>query len=304
MAGAAIAVLARLGDRTALAQAAGTSGPGSWPSWVLAELSDVFAGEAAPLALPVIRERLARLERRRPDRNAARPLFEAIQSLGDAASESVPELTSLLERRVLLVDVIGTLQVLGTAALQAAPALAAVAANPGPMFVRLRAAAAHRAVTGDEVLARQTAGALPDDGALDIAVLGSLNLLGPVAAGCAPLIQAQLDGAADLQAAARSPVSRDEAAVTLWRITRDAGRCVPLLAAAVRPSHLSGLDAIRALHEIGTCPPACIPTLRQIAQSPTRVLLHTWRQPPHRDDDLLRDAARQLLESADPAQLS
>jgi hypothetical protein len=296
VAGGAIAVLARLGDRTALAQAAGTSDPGSWPSWVLAELADVFAGEAAPLVLPVIRERLARLDRRRPDRDAARPLFEAIQALGDAASESVPELTSLVERRVLLVDVIETLQVLGTAAIEAAPALASIAANAGPMFVRLRAAAAHCAVTGDEILARQTAAAVLDDGALDIAVLASLNLLGPVAAGCAPLIQARLDGAADTIA----PVGRDEAAVTLWRITRDADRCVPLLAAAVRPSHLSGLDAIRALHEIGACPPACIPTLRQIAESPTRVLLHTWRQPPHRDDDLLRDAARQLLELAAP----
>jgi hypothetical protein len=74
------------------------------------------------------------------------------------------------------------------------------------------------------------------------------------------------------------------------------GKCVPLLAAAVRPSHLSALDAIGALHEIGVCPPACVPALRRIAESPIRVLLHTWRQPPRRDDDLLRDAARQLLE--------
>src|SRR5262249_28877724 len=123
------------------------------------------------------------------------------------------------------------------------------------------------------------------------------NLLGPVAADCAPLIQARLDDAADPEAAdVRNPVSRDAAAVTLWRITRDAGRCVPLLAAAVRPSHTSGVDAIRALHEIGACPPACVPALRQIADSPTRVLLHAWRRPPRRDDDLVRDAARQLLE--------
>jgi len=297
VAGAAIAALAGLGERTALARAAGAPGPASWPSWALAELADVFAGEAAPLVLPVIRERLARLARHRADRDEARPLFEAIQSLGDAASESVPELTSLLERRVLPAGAIGALRVLGAAALQAAPALASTAASPGPMFVRLRAAAAHCSVTGDEVLARQTAAALLDDGTLGTAVLASLNLLGPVAADCAPLVQAYLDDtAADPGAAGRSTADRDQAAVTLWRITRDADRCIPLLAAAVRPSHLSGLDAIRALHEIGACPPACVPVLRQIAGSPTRLLLHTWRQPPRRDDDLLRDAARELLE--------
>jgi hypothetical protein len=296
VAGAAIAALARLGDRTALARAAGAPGPASWPSWALAELAGVFAGEAAPLVLPVIRERLAGLSRHRPDRDEARPLFEALQALGHAAGESVPELTSLLERRVLLADAIGVLRVLGTAALQAAPALTSIAASPGPMFVRLRAAAAHCSVTGDEVLARQAAAALLDDGRLDTAVLASLSLLGPVAADCAPLVQAYLDTAADPGAAARSTADRDQAAVTLWRITRDAGRCIPLLAAAVGPSHLSGLDAIRALREIGVCPPACVPVLRQITESPTRLLLHTWRQPPRLDDDLLRDAARELLE--------
>lgn len=60
---------------------------------------------------------------------------------------------------------------------------------------------------------------------LDIAVLASLNVLGPVAADCAPLIQAQLDGAAALEAAARSPVSRDDAAVTLWRDATRPGNC-------------------------------------------------------------------------------
>jgi hypothetical protein len=32
------------------------------------------------------------------------------------------------------------------------------------------------------------------------------------------------------------------------------------------------------------------------ADNPVRMLLSAWREPPRRDDDLLRDAARQLLD--------
>ncbi len=281
--GAAYAVLARLGDQAVLESAGNAADLRAWPSWALATLGGVF-GQDAAFIVPAMRERLARLERR-SSKDFARPLFDAIRSVGEAAHEAVADLTGLLERRVLTFDAIAALGALGSAAMPAAQALAGLAAGNGPMNLRLRAAAAHRAVTGEEVVARQVAAAVLQTGAADWTELITLGLLGSAAADCVPLVEAALS----------SPDDRDHACVTLWQITGDPERCVPLLAAAVTPSAHAGLDALRALRETGVCPPQCVPLLRQIADSPVRMLLSTWREPPRRDDDLLRDAARQLL---------
>jgi len=250
---------------------------------VLAILGEMFGYHAA-FIVPAIRERLARLDRR-SSKDRARPLFDAIRSVGEAAHETVADLTGLLERGGLTFDAIAALEALESAAVPAAQALAGLAAGHGPMVLRLRAAAAHRVVTGEEVVARQVAAAVLQTGAADWTELIALGLLGSAAAGCVPLVEAAL----------ARPHDRDHASVTLWQITRDPERCLPLLAAAVTPSAHAGLDALRALRETGVCPPQCVPLLRQIADSPVRMLLSTWREPPRRDDDLLRDAARQLL---------
>lgn len=286
VAGAALAVLARLGDPAALDSASRAAGPEAWPSWALAALGEVFGRDAA-FIMPAVRERLARLDHR-SDRNAARPLFDAIRSVGPGAQDAVTDLAGLLERRVLTFDAIAALGALGPAALPASQALAGAAAGSNrPLDLRVRAAAAHRAVTGEDAVARQAAAIVLKTGATNwTELIEALGLLGPAAADCVPLIEAAL----------ARPHDRDQACVTLWQITGDPERCTPLLARAVTPSAHAGLDALRALKEAGACPPQCVPLLRQIAGNPVRMLLSGWREPPRRDDDLLRDAARQLLD--------
>jgi hypothetical protein len=142
-------------------------------------------------------------------------------------------------------------------------------------------------VTGEQAVARQAAATVAKTGATNwTGLIKALGLLGPAAADCVPLVEAAL----------ARPHDRDQASATLWQITGDPERCTPLLASAVTPSAHAGLDALRALKETRTCPPQCVPLLRQIADNPVRVLLSAWREPPRRDDDLLRDAARQLLD--------
>jgi len=286
VAGAALTVLARLGDPAVLDRASTAASAEEWPSWALAAVGEVFGREAA-FIVPAVRERLARLDHR-SDTNAARPLFDAIRSVGPAAQDAVADLAGLLGRSVLPFDAIAVLGALGSAALPASQALADAAADTSrPLDLRVRAAAAHRAVTGEQAVARQAAATVAKTGATNwTELIKALGLLGPAAADCVPLVEAAL----------ARPHDRDQASVTLWQITGDPERCTPLLASVVTPSAHAGLDALCALKETRTCPPQCVPLLRQIADNPVRVLLSAWREPPRRDDDLLRDAARQLLD--------
>jgi hypothetical protein len=283
--GAAIAVLARLGDPSALQRAEQASDQWmSWQPWVLAELCEV-AGERAAFLVPVVRKWLAAYAARGDGRGDAKSVLKAVRHLGPAGYETVPDLVSLIERDLYISDVCRELRRMGAAGASASQSLEALAGR-GNQTVRIAAAAAHFAITGHDMLARQVVGITLTENKLDRWSIEPLGSLGPAAAESVPLLEGQLDHP--------SAFSRVDAALALWRITGDIDRSVPVLADEIGASPVV-LEAVDALLEIGIRPDNCVEALHSLANSPYRQVDSARVDPPRRDDDLLRDHALLLI---------
>ena len=283
--GAAIAVLARLGDPPAFERAEQASAQWtSWQPWVIADLCEVF-GERAGFLVPVVRKWMVAYGARADGRGDVKSVLNAVRHLGTASYETVPDLVSLLERDLFVPGICRALRRMGAAAAGASRAFEA-SAGRGGQAVRLGSAAAHLAVTGDDTLARHVVGTVLAGDKLDRWSIEPLGSLGPVALGSVPLLKGLLDDP--------SAFSRVDAALALWRITGDVDRSVPVLAAEIGASP-AVVQATNALLGIGVCPDRCLETLQSIADSPYRQAAGARVDPPKRDDDMLRDHARLLI---------
>lgn len=88
--------------------------------------------------------------------------------------------------------------------------------------------------------------------------------------------------------------TRMAAARAHWRITADPERAAPILAEIAGPSPV-GLQALRALADIGAPPEELRPRLRHWAFSPRRLLATHWPPDNPHPDDELRDTCLRLL---------
>jgi len=252
-------------------------------------------GEQAAFLVPAIR---ARLVAEVPDpewwqENLLIALATALQHLGPAAHAAVPELVTLIERDQATIAACAALGTMGPAASAAADTLR-VATGHTKQYQRMLAAAAHRAVTGDDTVARSVAAEIAQQGALEDWTTMALGRLGPAGEACVPLLEARLETPPEADKAWLSA----RAAHALWQITGETARPVAVLAQQIGATR-AGFFAIKALTEIGIAPQGCADTLRRLVEAPMR-LLHDGRSDPTRhDDDALRDLARRLLSLAE-----
>ena len=253
------------------------------PSEIICDLCTIYGPESEAL-IPELRRRIQALPHTEGSRDAT-ALLGAVQALGSRAIEFLPQLHAMLERRQGLYALVETLGALGTEAGATADLVAAVARDHERQHFRLRAALAHRAVTGEHTLARQVADQVAKSESLDTWSIEPLGLLGPDAHGSTTLLEQQLAGGSGF---------RSEIGLALWRITRDRARSTPVLAQAARFEN-GAIPALQGLLEISDCPDECHETVARYASSQRRILHGSQRRPPRYDDYLLQELACDLL---------
>lgn len=295
-ASAAVAALARLRDPRCLELAARAIAQGMLTGPGLVTVAESHGEQAAAL-VPRLRHQLSgALPEPLRDRlnDPESYVVQALSLLGAAALPAVPDLLGLLEAGRSVRPVLSALARIGPAALPAcgtrdiAALITAALAAAKSDYVRVCAAVALQAVTGDDSLARQLAteiGSRPQWENHTVALLGRL---GPAAAGCAPRIAAGLDST--------DPWTAVRAATAYWNITRQADPGAAVLARRVsaRPD---GQAAVEALLAVRRLPAECRQTVHRLAFAPARLVYDGsphWA--PHADD-ILRDNARALLRS-------
>lgn len=255
------------------------------PLDVLRELCQIY-GPDGDFLITELRRRVNNLPQAQPARGTAE-LIGVIPHLGPGAREFIPTLHAMLEQSQNPYTLIETLGAIGRQASETADLIEAIAHTHDRRHFRLRAARAHRAITGDHTLARHVAAEIAESGKLDHWSIEALGLLGPDAQSCTNLLEAQR--------ASRSHYPTN-VLIALWRITHDREKYAPHLAAMARSSS-DAIPAIQCLLKIGQCPDECRPAITRYADSPERILYPTPRQPPHRGDYLLQRLARKLLSS-------
>jgi hypothetical protein len=255
------------------------------PLDVLRELCQIY-GPDGDFLIPELRRRLNKLSQAQPARGTAE-LISVIPYLGPGAREFLPTLHAMLEQSQNPYILIETLGALGHQASESAGLIEAVARTHDRPHFRLRAARAHRAITGQHTLARHVAAEVAEAGSLDHWSIEAVGLLGPDAQACTDLLEAQRAGQS------RYPAN---VLIALWRTTHDREKYAPHLAAMARSSS-DAIAAIQCLLKIGHCPDECRPAITRYAESRERILYPTSRQPPHKGDYLLQRLARELLSS-------
>lgn len=322
VADAAIGALARLREPDSLDLAERALRRAEWPTAVMKAVCEVF-GERAAVLLPGIREHLgppigepgsgsdsgsrrARRRRRRTGTSpAANPQNAAhaanvLHLLGPAALEAVPDLFALLDAGIAAEPVLRALRKLGPPVFDAAQGsdveatLRKIVFEAKAPVVKIQAAAAHRAIIGDDSLAELVAAEIAEQAEWKRHTWAHLALLGAAAMACAPRVARDL--------AAKDAWTAVSAARTYWRITGDTARAAQILSQHIAAQPV-GLAAIRTLLEMRHCPPSKIADLHYLAHAPQR-LLHDGTQDGSRHaDDTLREAARELLghNSGEPA---
>jgi hypothetical protein len=286
LAAAAWAAAAHLDQRYAMDRIRRITGLSQMPLEVLCELCTIYGSEADVL-IPELQRRIQALPRVEAPRDAT-ALLGAVQALSSRAVEFLPQLHAMLARGQGLYALVETLGALGDEADETADLVAAVARNHERQQFRLRAALAHRTITGEHTLARQVADQIAKSGSLDHSSAKPLGLLGPDAQACTVLLEEQLAQHSGLPS---------EIQLALWRITRNRDQCQPLLARSAK-SPSSAIPALQGLLEIGECPDDCHDAIAQYASSQQRILHNTRLRPPRHDDYLLQELAFELLAAA------
>ncbi|MGW5768032.1 hypothetical protein ACWEVY_02645 [Streptomyces longwoodensis] len=251
-------------------------------------------------------------------RDRVRPLLardvpvrtEAVTVLGVAgAPESVEEAVRLVEgapgpppgayrvarAAAAVTEAFGAVALLGAlgpaAGDRAARALLAEATGGGHSTVALYAAMAHHRVTGDPGPALDRLRAEGPGTWLDF-----VGDLGPAGAPLLPWAEERL--------APGTPAEvRAAAARAVWRVTgRTEDTVEPLArrAAAGEGDHRSRLDAVRELTRMGLLPRWGTAPLRDVADADRRVVSGLGPDDGPHPDDVLRDAVRTLLATAEP----
>ncbi|HEV2638554.1 MAG TPA: HEAT repeat domain-containing protein [Actinocrinis sp.] len=297
-AAAALSALARLRDESALESAERALFGDVWPGSAIRDVCEAFGGRAAVL-IPLLRRHLLAEERAVPRielrfQNQVIEVCGALRAVGAPAAEAVPELIALLGRGRNTAAVLWTLAEAGPAigdksvAAAAADAIVQVVGRLRSQPEGVAAAAAHRAVSGEEWLAVDIVRRIADGGYLDDFTPQQLGRLGPTAVDCVPLLTKLMDGPKTWPSV--------RAARAYWQITGDARRPIALLARHVAATPL-GLFAVSALLEMRRCPDEVLRTLHHLADAPQRLIPHSssGQVSGQHDDDTLRDRARALL---------
>lgn len=286
IAAAAWTVAARIGKQHTLSYLNTTSALPRMPVDILRELCEIYGSDADCL-IQELRRRIEAIPRSQAPRDAG-TLIGAVRDLDARAYEFVPLLCGLIESGQGLYALLETLGSFGPAAEGAADLIETVARTHERQHFRIRAARAHRAITGQATLARLVTNQIAEAGTLENFSDVELGLLGPDAAASAQLLEQQL-----------AKGKSSQATLALWRITRDRERFTPLLARAALSDH-GALSAVQGLAELGACPTECRQALVQYASAPQRILHTTLHHPAQLDDYLLRRLAKECL-AADPS---
>ncbi|MFE9426483.1 hypothetical protein ACFYNO_26375 [Kitasatospora sp. NPDC006697] len=235
---------------------------------------------AADQLIPVIRRRLAA----GATGNDGIALVGALRQFGSAARAAEPELVGCLRDERAAIVAARQLGLNGRATEEITDLLAQ-AMQSADLSLRAAAAAAHYQLTRDaDPALRAFEGLLSARGQTHW-YLSGLRPLGSAAAPLLPLIEPLLEA---------GEWTRTAAAEAVYRITGSPDRAVPVLAGVVGPTPV-GLQALRALTEIGRFPEELRPTLRGLAFSPLRRLTDQLRSGPTHQDEELRGLARTLL---------
>lgn len=253
------------------------------PLETLRELCGIYGPDADCL----VAESRRRLETMplKPNPLYAEALLATVLSFGERAAEFLPLLSSMLEREQALYPLLEAIATFGPMAADNVERIKAIADAHALQHVRLRAARAHRALTGDHGLARRVAADVAGTGSLEHDSIAEVGLLGPDAMACTAILEEEV-----------AKRRYDGPGRALWRITGDRDRFAPIFAQLTR-SWLSMIPAVEDLLEIGTCPDECRDLVARYADSPRRIVTTTRRQPLRSDDYLLQRLARELLDA-------
>ncbi|MFD7614958.1 HEAT repeat domain-containing protein [Streptomyces sp. NPDC059828] len=232
-----------------------------------------YLGAAAAPLVPLLRRRLAEVELDETLFDRAGPLLPALEAL--RAAEALPEVLRVLRgasarggawvMESVLESALRTLAAFGPAALPAAPQLRALLGSTNPS-VATAAARALWAVAGDDAAAAVLPLLLelltadgPDERRSAAAALGCL---GPRAVTAAPALRALLGS--------RERWLRMDAAIALWRVTREARDALPVLAAAWEENRYGRVEVAECLTEMGPAATPAVPLLRAELSRPRR----------------------------------
>ncbi|MEU5250383.1 hypothetical protein [Streptomyces longwoodensis] len=249
-----------------------------------ATVTEAFGAAALPVARAVAR----RIGHGHPD------LLRVLERYPDVAVAAVDDVVPLVSRyegghawtAVALLGALGP-----AAGDRAARALLAEATGGGHSTVALYAAMAHHRVTGDPGPALDRLRAEGPGAWLDF-----VGDLGPAGTPLLPWAEERL--------APGTPTEvRAVAARAVWRVTgRTEDTVEPLArrAAAGEGHHRSRLDAVRELTRMGLLPRWATAPLREVADADRRVVSGLGPDDGPHPDDVLRDAVRTLLATAEP----
>lgn len=283
LASTAWAASARIERRHVLERLRSADTLGGVPAEAFRELCEIYGSDADCL-VGELRRRLETMPSR-ADSRYVDALFASMLHSGDRAIEFLPLLSAMLERGQARYPLLDVLVALGPAAANdTASHVEAIARADGHQHLRLRAARAHRALTGEHDLARHVAARVAEEGGLDHASIQEIALLGPDALACAGLLEEEI--------AKRRFFG---AGTALWRMTGDRERFAPIFARLTR-NGISAISAVEGLIEIGACPDECRELVTWYADSPKRALDGNRRHPLRRDDYLVQRLSRQLLD--------
>ncbi|MFI1003413.1 hypothetical protein ACIP10_03795 [Streptomyces galbus] len=241
-----------------------------------------------PAALPVARAVARRIGRGHAD------LLLVLERYPEVAVAAVDDVVPLVShyRDGHAWTAVALLGALGPAAGdRAARALLAEATGGGHSTVALYAAMAHHRVTGDPGPALDRLRAAGPDTRLDL-----VGDLGPAGAPLLPWAEERLTPGHP--AAVRAAAAR-----AVWRVTgRTADTVEPLArrAACDEVYHHYRLDAVRELTGMKLLPRWAAAPLRQVADADRRVVRDLGPDDGPHPDDVLRDAVRTLLATAEP----